>query len=164
MNRFGFMRRWRRGMCSCVMPKGRRSRNRAIGMKSRALGRRRSCAGRGGKWRNRTGGEMALEDLVGTTKYISNLNPAWPIDDDFLDEGDNHVRGIKNVLKNTFPNLNAPVTVTAAQLNLTAALPPTPTGYIAFVKTTVTGSHAVPAGARLAKVTLKAGGGSGGAS
>lgn len=60
---------------------------------------------------------MALEDLTGVAKFISALNPAWPVDDDFLDEGDNHVRGIKNVLRNTFPGLAGAVTLTHDQLN-----------------------------------------------
>jgi len=52
---------------------------------------------------------MALEDLTGTNKYISNLNASWPVDDDWVDEGDNHIRGVKNVLKNTFPDTNGVV-------------------------------------------------------
>jgi len=46
---------------------------------------------------------MALEDLTGPSKFIANLVPANPTPDDFRDEGDDHIRGIKNVLKNTFP-------------------------------------------------------------
>lgn len=60
---------------------------------------------------------MALEDLTGSDKFISALNPAWPVDDDWVDEGDNHVRGIKNVLKNTFPNVDGAVTLSDEQLN-----------------------------------------------
>jgi len=46
---------------------------------------------------------MSLEDLTGPSKFIANLVPANPTPDDFRDEGDDHIRGIKNVLKNTFP-------------------------------------------------------------
>jgi microcystin-dependent protein len=46
---------------------------------------------------------MALEDLTGPSKFIANLVPANPTPDDFRDEGDDHIRGIKNVLKNSFP-------------------------------------------------------------
>ena len=60
---------------------------------------------------------MALEDLTGSAKFISALNPAWPVDDDWVDEGDNHIRGIKNVLRNTFPNVDGAVTLSDEQLN-----------------------------------------------
>lgn len=46
---------------------------------------------------------MALEDLTGPAKFISNLVANNPTPDDWADEGDDHVRGIKNVLRNTFP-------------------------------------------------------------
>jgi len=61
---------------------------------------------------------MPLENLTGNDVFIGNLNEAWPLDGDYVDEGDDHVRGVKNVLKNQFPNLGAdPVTATASQLN-----------------------------------------------
>ena len=48
---------------------------------------------------------MALEDLTGT-KYIDALNSANPVGaTDAKNQGDDHMRGIKNVLKNTFPNI-----------------------------------------------------------
>lgn len=43
---------------------------------------------------------MALEDLTGAAK-ISALVATNPTPDDWADEGDDHIRGIKNVLKNT---------------------------------------------------------------
>lgn len=49
--------------------------------------------------------------------YISDLNSAWPLGTDKRRQGDDHLRLIKLVLKNTFPNLNGPVTLTPAQLN-----------------------------------------------
>ena len=58
---------------------------------------------------------MALEDLTGTSKFVSALNPAWPVDDDWVDEGDNHIRGIKNVLKNSFPDTDGAVHWSATQ-------------------------------------------------
>jgi microcystin-dependent protein len=64
---------------------------------------------------------MALEDLTGSNKYISNLvqtNPVGATDPE--SQGDDHIRGIKNVLLNTFPNITGPVTVTQAQLNAVA--------------------------------------------
>ena len=47
---------------------------------------------------------MALEDLTGT-KYIDDLVATNPAAGDNVSEGDDHIRGIKNVLKTTFPNI-----------------------------------------------------------
>jgi hypothetical protein len=61
---------------------------------------------------------MALEDLTGSSKFINALNQLNPDGaTDTLDEADNHLRGIKNILKNTFPNLTAAMTLTAAVIN-----------------------------------------------
>ena len=59
---------------------------------------------------------MALEDLTGT-KYIDSLNSANPVASDDVVEGDDHIRGIKNVLKTTFPNLDGAVNATDTELN-----------------------------------------------
>ena len=59
---------------------------------------------------------MPLEDLTGN-KYIDDLNETWPLGSDLPDAGDDHLRGIKNVLKKTFPNVTGPVTLTDAELN-----------------------------------------------
>jgi hypothetical protein len=59
---------------------------------------------------------MPLENLVGN-KYISDLNPNWPAGTDLPDAGDDHLRGIKNVLQKTFPNINGPVTLSDEELN-----------------------------------------------
>ncbi len=59
---------------------------------------------------------MALEDLTGT-KYIDALVSTNPPGTDGLDETDDHIRGIKNVLKKTFPNLAGAVTGTSSELN-----------------------------------------------
>jgi hypothetical protein len=63
---------------------------------------------------------MALEDLTGPNKFITSLNPANPPINDPAEEGAAHVSGTKNVLVNSFPNINAAVTATPAQLNSTA--------------------------------------------
>lgn len=60
---------------------------------------------------------MALEDLTGT-KYIDSLNSSNPTATDGVSEGDDHIRGIKNVLKTTFPNVSGAVTSTHTELNL----------------------------------------------
>jgi len=53
---------------------------------------------------------MALEDLTGADKYVANLVITNPLSADDRREGDDHIRGIKNVLKNSFPTLAGPVT------------------------------------------------------
>lgn len=58
-----------------------------------------------------------LEDLTGN-RFIPDLNPNWPAGTDYPDAGDDHIRGIKNVLQRQFPNIGqAAVTATAAQLS-----------------------------------------------
>jgi microcystin-dependent protein len=56
---------------------------------------------------------MALESAT----HIADLNAANPLSTDTVSQADDHLRLIKQVLKTTFPNLNAPVTATPAQLN-----------------------------------------------
>ena len=59
---------------------------------------------------------MALEDLTGT-KYIDDLVSTNPAAGDNVSEGDDHIRGIKNVLKTTFPNIDGAVTPTDTEIN-----------------------------------------------
>ena len=59
---------------------------------------------------------MALEDLTGT-KYIDDLVVTNPAAGDNVSQGDDHIRGIKNVLKDTFPNITGAVTPTHTELN-----------------------------------------------
>lgn len=56
---------------------------------------------------------MALESAT----YVAGLNTANPTAADPIAEGDNHIRLIKAVLKNTFPNLTAAMTADATELN-----------------------------------------------
>lgn len=56
---------------------------------------------------------MALE----AASYVAGLNTANPTAADPIAEGDNHIRLIKSVLKNTFPNLSAAMTADATELN-----------------------------------------------
>lgn len=61
---------------------------------------------------------MGLENLTGSSVYISDLNEANPVgSSDQKSEGDDHIRGTKNALKNTFPNITGAVTKTHTQLN-----------------------------------------------
>lgn len=59
---------------------------------------------------------MPLEDLTGN-KYINALISSNPESGDDRYEGDNHMRGIKNVLKKSFPQINGPVLANPAELN-----------------------------------------------
>jgi hypothetical protein len=43
---------------------------------------------------------MPLEDLEGQDKFPNSFNSAWPLGSDTPSEGDDHLRGIKNVIRN----------------------------------------------------------------
>lgn len=58
---------------------------------------------------------------VEQAQYLDTLTPEWPLGTDPQKDGDDHIRMIKQVLQNTFPNLNGAVTGTPAQLNSVAA-------------------------------------------
>jgi microcystin-dependent protein len=59
---------------------------------------------------------VALE----TFNYLDSLVPDNPVVNDGLVNGDDHIRGIKLALKNTFPSITGPVTATQADLNAVA--------------------------------------------
>ena len=61
---------------------------------------------------------MGLE----TGTFIDDLVTSNPAATDGLSQADDHLRLIKTVVKNTFPNVDAAVTATPAQLNLTAGI------------------------------------------
>ena len=77
---------------------------------------------------------MGLE----SANYISDLVPTWPLGTDKIRQGDDHLREIKKAIKNTFPNIDGPVTVTPAVLN---ALPANLSAIIAELI-----AHVVPMG------------------
>lgn len=52
-----------------------------------------------------------------SAQFISQLNPANPLSTDSVSQSDDHLRTIKLALKNTFGNLDGPVTATPDQLN-----------------------------------------------
>ncbi len=61
---------------------------------------------------------MGLEDLTGN-KYIDSLNTSNPDGSaDKVNKADDHIRGIKNVLKKTFPNVDGPVLLTPDEFNV----------------------------------------------
>lgn len=53
---------------------------------------------------------------VETFNYIADLDPNYPGASDAMLQGDDHIRGIKTTLLNTFPNLDAATNVTPTQL------------------------------------------------
>ncbi len=54
---------------------------------------------------------------VESVQTIADLDQNNPAGGDSISEGDDHIRNIKRSLKNTFPNVNKPVTVSADDLN-----------------------------------------------
>lgn len=52
-----------------------------------------------------------------TSIYIDDLNPSYPLGADQKAQGDDHLRLIKRVLKNTFPNISGSVTLTHNEIN-----------------------------------------------
>ena len=65
---------------------------------------------------------MGVESTTGL--YIDGLNASWPDGvTENVREGDDHIRVIKTALKNTFPNLDAAVTLSPTELNQAAVFP-----------------------------------------
>lgn len=60
---------------------------------------------------------MSLE----TGTYIDSLVATNPLGSDALADADGHLRLIKATIKATFPNITAPVTATAAEINASAS-------------------------------------------
>ncbi len=72
---------------------------------------------------------MALEDLTGSSKFIDDLVATNPVGaTDPKSEGDDHIRGLKNVLKNCFAVITGAITATQTELNSLA-------GRVSFIDT-----------------------------
>ena len=56
---------------------------------------------------------MAIENAT----FITDLNPLYPLVNDPIGEGDDHLRQNKAVMQNTFPNADGAITPTAVQFN-----------------------------------------------
>lgn len=54
---------------------------------------------------------------IESANYINQLVPSQPQGGESISEGDDHLRVIKNAVKQSFPNINAPVTSTPSDLN-----------------------------------------------
>lgn len=65
---------------------------------------------------------MSVEN---SANNISQLNPNWPTAEDFVSEGDDHLRLIKKTVKQTFPNIKDIVNISHKQLNSLAKIIPT---------------------------------------
>lgn len=50
-------------------------------------------------------------------RFVNDLNEAYPRNRDLIKEGDDHLRLLKSVLKNTFPGIDAAVSASAEKLN-----------------------------------------------
>ena len=59
---------------------------------------------------------------VETGTYINSLNASFPPETDALSEIDEHLKIIKSTIKATFPNVDAAVTATPAELNTKTAI------------------------------------------
>ena len=66
---------------------------------------------------------MALENMTGPNAYISAMVQTNPTNTDPEGEGDDHLRGIKNCILNTFPNITGKVLLTQDQLNALVSAP-----------------------------------------
>ncbi len=60
---------------------------------------------------------MALESLTGSAVFIDSLVVTNPLITDQKLQGDDHIRGIKQTLRNTFRNVAASVNASAGELN-----------------------------------------------
>ena len=71
---------------------------------------------------------------VESVTYINDLDVNNPSGGDSISEGDDHIRNIKKSIKNTFPNVNEPVTATAEDLNKMTDFAATGNGVFASCK------------------------------
>lgn len=50
-------------------------------------------------------------------RFINDFNEAYPRNRDLIKEGDDHIRLMKNVIKNTFPGIDSALTPTSEKIN-----------------------------------------------
>ena len=68
-----------------------------------------------------------------SANFISELNENYPKREDLIKEGDDHLRLIKSVLKNSFPNVDSQVTASSTNINrLTDAITATAAKNVTF--------------------------------
>ena len=91
---------------------------------------------------------------IETFEFIDDLVAANPTSTDNVSEGDDHLRGLKTTLKNTFPNVTGAINPTETELNyvdgVTSAIQTQLDAKSAtattVTKTSTTGSGVLPAG------------------
>lgn len=69
---------------------------------------------------------MPIESSFST---IADLNASYPTGTDYRKDGDNHIRGVKLAVKQTFPNITAPILSTADDLNYIAGIAADPVNF-----------------------------------
>lgn len=89
---------------------------------------------------------------VEVATYINGLDPTLPTGADPLPEGDNHLRGIKTALKNSFPNVSGAVTADHASLSTVGITQPSgdassKTATTSFVQAAILAASITPANA-----------------
>jgi hypothetical protein len=94
-----------------------------------------------------------------TGDYISDLVETNPPGTDPVSQGDDHIRLIKHVLKETFPNINGPVTSTDEELSNLGQQMPIVTAYDSAASAQ---THTFTPGRNWAKIIVTGGGGGGG--
>lgn len=88
---------------------------------------------------------MALEDLTGS-KTIESLNRNNPVGIDAKQFGDDHIRGFKNVLLNTFKNITGVVNATHTELSHSAGVTSLIQDQIDAINAAIDGKRYVEAG------------------
>lgn len=88
---------------------------------------------------------MALENLTGS-RTIDSLVRTNPVGADGKSFGDDHLRGIKNVILNTFANISGTVTPTDAELNHVTGVTSNVQAQIDAINTSINGKRYVEAG------------------
>ena len=71
---------------------------------------------------------------VESVTYINDLDVNNPAGGDSISQGDDHLRNLKKAIKNTFPNVNEPVTATAQDINRITGFVSTGNGVFASLK------------------------------
>ena len=71
---------------------------------------------------------------VESVTIISDLDENLPAGGDSISQGDDHLRNLKKSIKNTFPNINEPVTATAEEINKISNFAQTGNGVFASLK------------------------------
>lgn len=103
---------------------------------------------------------MTIEaDPTSASVFIDDLNATYPAGIDAKSEGDNHMRLIKKVLKNTFPSIDGALSATDTELNyvsgVTSALQTQLNAKAPLASPTFTGTVTLPADALLGEDTIQ---------